>query len=133
MEQKLSKMKTLLIILLAVGVSFSASAQKGFRGGRGRPHVVVSVRPYAPFYPYSGFGYGYGYPYYPYGGYGYNARPSKLQMEIQDVRNDYRDKIWSARHDNSISRSERRKTIHELKAERDRTISDLQRNYYKRR
>lgn len=123
-------MKTLMIILLAVGLSFSASAQKGFHGGYGRPHVVVRAAPFAPFYPYYGFGYGYPYPYAPYYGY---SRPSKLQLEIQDIRNDYRDKIWSARHDNSLSRSERRKTIHDLKTERDQAINDAQKNYYKRR
>jgi hypothetical protein len=95
--------------------------------------VAVSIGGgFGPFYPYySPF---YGYPYYPYGPtYGYMARPSRLELQIQDIRTDYRDKIWSARHDKSLTRDERKKTVHSLKTERDQAIIDAQKNYYKHR
>ena len=41
-----------------------------------------------------------------------------IRFEIEDIRNDYKDRIWSARHDESLSRKERRQKVHELKAER---------------
>ena len=118
------------MIVLAAGLALSASAQKyAYRSGfYRRPHVMISTGLYSPFYPYYGY---YGYPYYPYGTLGYRERPTRLTMEIEDIHNDYQDKIWSARHDKSLSRQERKKTIHELKHERDQAISDSRRNYYK--
>ena len=128
-------MKTLsLIIVCALGLTLSASAQK-----------VIRVAPH--YYPRThvavGVGLGYGYGYYPYWGYspfygyppyyGYNySRPSKLDLEIQDIRNDYKDRIWSARHDSSLSRKDRRAKVHELKHERDQEILDAKKNYYKK-
>lgn len=129
-------MKKFLIVLLATGLALGASAQRVSHGGGryyhgghyGRSRVIISTGVYAPFYPY---GYGYwGYPYYPYS-YGYIERPTRLELKIEDIRNDYQDKIWSARHDNSLSRKERRAAVHRLKHERDQAIIDAKRDYYK--
>ena len=121
-------MKKLLIVMFSLMLAGSVSAQHFSRGGgHYAPRVIVS----GGFYPYYGLGLGAFYPnfYHPYGN-GYN-RPSKMTMQIQDIENDYADKIWSARHDKSLKRKERRRTVHELKVERDNDIKDLQRNYYK--
>jgi hypothetical protein len=126
-------MKKTLIILFAIGLSLGAAAQRGHGGGHGyyyRPHVVIGLGAYAPFYPYYGFGYSPFYPYPGYGyGYGYHA--SKLDMKIADIKNDYADKINSAKSDNTLSRKERKTVVHTLKRERDQAIYDLKRNYYK--
>jgi len=125
-------MKTVsLIIIFALGITLHASAQKVVRVAP-RPRVAVGV----------GLGYGYGFgPYYPWyspwyayppGPY-YNPRPTKLDLEIQDIQNDYKDRIWSARHDESLSRRERRQKVHELKHERDNEILQAKKDYYKRR
>lgn len=121
-------MKKLLVIVMALLVTGSVSAQR-FRHGGGvyrAPRVIVS----GGFYPYYGLGLGGFYPglYYPYS-HGYN-RPSKMTMQIQDIENDYADKIKSAKHDKSLPRKERRRIVRELKAERNNAIDDLKRNYY---
>jgi hypothetical protein len=123
-------MKKLLIILLIVtGVSFSASAQHRYiRSSYPRSHVVVSVG--RPIYPYYSYGY-YDPFYYPYYSYGYYPRPSRLDLKIEDIRNDYQDKIWSAKNDNSLSKGERKRIVHRLKHERDQAIIQAQRNYYR--
>ena len=132
-------MKTIAIIICALGLTMSASAQKVIRVAP-HPHYYPRTRVavgvglgygygYNPYWGYSPF-YGYGYPYPP-AYYGYN-RPTKLDLEIEDIRNDYKDKIWSARHDTSIPRKERRQKVHELKHERDQAIVDAKRTYYKR-
>jgi hypothetical protein len=126
-------MKKLLVVLLSMIVVITASAQH--RGGRHfqprhyyhhyyRPHtrIIVGLGGYYPYYPLSPYNY-WGYP-------PYYSRPSKLDLEIQDIRADYKDKIWSVRHDKNLSRKERKKEIHELKAERDQAIRDAERNYY---
>ncbi len=123
-------MKKLLAIILLLQLAFGASAQH-FRGGfhyYARPRVSVGVGlGFYPGYPY--FGYSpFGYPGYRYG---YAARPSKLTMQIEDIKADYKDKIWSAKHDKSIPRHERKLKVHELKHQRDQEIADLKRNYYK--
>ena len=124
-------MKKILIVMFTLGLAFGASAQRFHGGGRvfygGGPRVIVGVGAYAPFYSpfYSPF-YPFGYPY----GYGYN-RPSKLDLKIQDIRNDYKDRIWSVKHDDSLTHKEKRQKVHELKQERDRDINDTKRNYYK--
>ena len=87
----------------------------------------------APFYAYSSF-WGspyYGYPYYGYPyAYRYN-RPTKLDLQIADIKNDYQQKISAARSDTSISRAERRKVIRDLKHDRDQEIIAAKRSYYK--
>jgi hypothetical protein len=83
---------------------------------------------FSPFY-YSPFGYyPFGYPY----GYNNNYRSSsKLQTQIEDIKNDYKDKIWSAKHDTSLSHEERNNIVHQLKTERDKAVNDAKMNYYK--
>src|SRR5262245_24749905 len=125
-------MKKILIMALVAGLSFSAftaSARGIVHPGRvyGRSHVVVSTGIYAPFYPYYGF---YGYP-YPYPPFGYAPRPTRLDLKIEGIQNDYREKIWSARRDHSMDRKERKATVHQLKSDRDQAITDAKRNYYK--
>lgn len=127
-------MKKLLIVLLSLGLVTGVSAQRGHIGGGYhyvRPHVtVVYGGGFGPFYPYYGFGFGYpfGYPYPP--AYGY-SRPSKLTMQIEDIKNDYHDKIWSVKQDKSLTHKQRREKIREFKHERDQSIDDAKRNYYK--
>jgi hypothetical protein len=122
-------MKKIVIALAAVLLTLGVSAQRGYgkgyyRGGGFRTRTYISAGIYSPYY-YPGYYYGPAYPYY--------SRPSRLDMDIADIKADYRDKIWSARHDKSVSRVERRKNIRELKTARDKEIRDSERNYYKRR
>jgi hypothetical protein len=126
-------MKKLMVIVVALGLAFGASALRGhgFGGGRGyisAPRVGIGFG-YSPFYSPFGY-YPYGYPYGYNNGYR-NSRPSKLQVQIEDIKNEYNDKIWSAKHDTSLTRKERRREVHQLKTERDQAINDAKRNYYK--
>jgi hypothetical protein len=123
-------MKKLLIVMISLALAGGASAQHfvghGFYGGS---RVIVSGGYYP--YPYYGFGFGPFYPYYPYGyGYPYSGT-SRMQMQIENIKRDYKDKIWSARRDTSLTRKERRAKVHELKQERDNAIADVKKNYYK--
>jgi len=119
--------------MLSLALVAGASAQRIVHGGGYHyvhPRVTVVYGAYSPFYPYYGFGYSpWGYP-YPYGPYSY-SRPSKLTLQIEDIKNDYKDKIWSAKHDKSISKQDRKEKVHELKKERDQMIEDKKNNYYK--
>ena len=127
-----------------MGLVLGASAQKVIRGGgvRGgyyapRPRVSVGVGlgygfGYSPFY--SPFGYGYPYGYGPYG-YGYNrsSRPSRLDLQVEDIKLDYADRIKSVRADESLTRKERRHEISGLKIERDKAVVQAKKDYYYRR
>ena len=129
-------MKKLLILLFALGVTGAAMAQRGHvvvsrpaYSYYHAPRVVIGMGAYAPFYYGFGMGPWFGYPYpYPYA-YGY--RPSRMDMKIEDIRSDYRDKIRSAKSDDALTKSERKAKVHELKQERDQAINDLKKNYYK--
>src|SRR5258705_13356264 len=118
-------MKTILMFCFAFVVTASASAQKYGRHYYSQPRVRSSI--------ILGFGYNpYYSPYYsPYGVYGapIYSRPSRLDIEIADIRSDYNDRIWSAKHDNSLSKSERKSEVRRLKSERDRAIRDSEYNY----
>ena len=127
-------MKKVLIILFSVGLALGASAQRHGRTSGvhySRPHVVI-VGGYAPFYPYYGYGYGFGYnPFFGYPTAYRPYRPSKLDLQTEEIRNDYQDKIWSVRHDKSLSRQERKAKVHELKHERNDAILEAKKVYYK--
>ena len=119
-------MKKLFAILFSLGLVISAAAQHRYVGRhyyyRPRTSVVLS----GGYYPYysSPFGYSYlGQPYY--------YRPSRLTLEIEDIQSDYKDRIWSARHDDRLTKRERKQKIRELKSERDLAIRDAERNYYR--
>src|SRR5580704_16281651 len=129
-------MKKLLMILLTAGMVSGASAQfhggghygGGFYGGR-----TVIVGGYAPYYAYPGFYLGLGYPLYgyPYGYYPYGHAPSKLQMQVNDIKADYSDRIASVKADNTLSGKEKRQQIRDLKHERDDAVNNAVRNYWK--
>ncbi len=130
-------MKKLIVVMFAMMLVSGGFAQKVVHGGgvrviRTRP--VISVGAVVPFYAYSPF-WGspyYGYPYYgsPYA-YRYGNRPTKLDLQIADIKNDYQQKISAARSDKTISRVERRKVIRDLKHDRDQEIIAAKRSYYK--
>lgn len=129
-------MKKILAILLTLAMVSGVSAQRhggGIRGGYGGgTRVIVSAGGFYPFGAYYGFGMPFGYG-YPYGNpYGYSYRPSRLDMQIEDIKHDYDDKIASARADDSLSRKERRNEVKALKRERDNTIFQAKKNYYKK-
>jgi hypothetical protein len=133
-------MKKLIICGFALLMATGVMAQWGFHGGRyyARPRVSIGVGVgvpyygfspffgYSPFYGYPPFGYGYGY------GYGnrYYSRPTKLDLQIEEIRNTYANRIWVAKHDKTIHRKERKRKIHELENERDQAIIDAKKAYY---
>jgi hypothetical protein len=118
-------------------MALSVSAQY-HRGYYGRPRVSfgIGIGAYAPVYPYYGYGYSpfYAYPPFGYGyGYGYGfryTRPTSLDLQIQEIYNDYNHQIWEVRHDKSIKRKERKKLIHELEHDRDKAIIQAKKAYY---
>ncbi|HEY8735202.1 MAG TPA: hypothetical protein VIL90_11590 [Puia sp.] len=135
-------MKKLMVIAMCLGFAYGASAQRGHSIGGGyhgggylvRPRISVGIGYYSPFY--SPFGY-YGYPYwgFPYGSYypygGAYGRPSKLQKKEADIRSDYADRIYSVRHDNSLTSKQKRQAVRSLKKERSKEIHDLVANYHR--
>jgi hypothetical protein len=131
-------MKTILITLSLVALSLGVSAQqKEERGERNEGYHQV-YRQRVMVVPSFGFGYGYPYfgnPYYgnPYGYgipyYGNRRMPYKLSLQIQSVKLDYKNKIREARKDKSLSPSQRREEIRNLKAERNQAIINAQSNF----
>ena len=125
-------MKTIVMFCLAIVITSAVSAQKYNRHRYPQPRVRTSISLgigspyYSPYY--SPF-----YRSYPYSGAPTYLRPTRLENEVADIKADYNDRIWSARHDNSLSKSERKREIRRLKSERDRAIRDLQYNYHRRR
>ena len=139
-------MKIIVMVCLAVVITTAASAQKYNRSRYPQPRVRTSISvgvgspyyspyrsPYysqSPFYrsnPYRSSG---SFPYYSTPVY---SRPSGLEMEISDLRADYNDRIWSVRHDKSLSKSERKAEIRRLKSERDRAVREAEYSYHRRR
>jgi len=131
-------MKKLLIIGLSLMMAMSVSAQYHRGYYYARPRVSIGIGGYFPMYPYYGYspffaypplGYGYGYG----NGYGYrNSRPTSLDLQIQEINNDYNHLIWEARHDKSMKRKERKKRVHELEHERDSAIIQAKKAYYEK-
>ena len=125
-------MKTILMFCLAVFITSAVSAQKYNRHrypqSRVRSSISIGIGSpyYSPYYsPYSRPFPSYNTPVY--------SRPTRLESEIADVKADYDDRIWSVRHDKSLSKSERKMVIRRLKSERDRAVRDAQYNYHRRR
>lgn len=130
--------------IMSVTLALGASAQRGgsgkggfYRGGHTR--VIIAPRygfGYGGFgyaYPYSGFSLGFGYPFFNYP-YGYGFAPHynssyRLSNQIAAIRNDYKYRIKAARRDKSVSRSQRKQNVLELKSERERAIANAQMNY----
>ncbi|MDR3711264.1 MAG: hypothetical protein P4L51_00490 [Puia sp.] len=148
-------MKKLLIIALSFGLAFSASAQRGhFSGGGyrgGYVHYSAPVRVYGglgyynPWYGYGmgygfglgyGFGFGYGLGWSPYWGYPYapyyqdRYMPSRLALQVEDIKNDYKERIASTKDNKSLTGKERRTAVRQLKHDRDAAIIEAKRNYY---
>lgn len=101
----------------------------GFHGG-GRTTIIYGGGFYSPFYSPFGWGFGYGYP-YPYPYYAAPYRPTKLDMQVMDIKNDYADRIASVKMDKDLSGRERRQEVRQLKRERDQAVYEAKRNYYK--
>jgi hypothetical protein len=153
-------MKKLIIVWLSLLAATGVSAQRGYhgfyRGGyyhgggvyvRPRVSIGIGLGAYAPFYPYYGFGYGiapfFGYPYFGYPSYGYpyyggsgysrsySYGPSRqLELQIQEIRNDYDHRIWQVKHDKSIRRKERKKQVHQLEHDRESAIIQAKKDFY---
>ncbi|OLY95669.1 hypothetical protein BUE76_00155 [Cnuella takakiae] len=97
-----------------------------------RSHVGVGlgIGSYAPFGYYNrGFGYNsyFGNPYGSYNRY----RPSKLDLQVQDLPNEYKDRRWSVRQDRSLSRQQRKGWVRNLKYEEEKAIQEARSSYYK--
>ena len=125
-------MKSISIVLFSVIMALSASAQKVVARPvvHAVPRVVYYYHPYYwhPYwYPTYGFGYSwyYGQPAY------YYHHPTKLERQIEDIENEYSDRISSVRADDGLTGHERRVKIRALRHERDQAIEDAKKNYYK--
>lgn len=143
-------MKKLLTALFAIGLTLGASAQPkigdvargsiggGIRGGgiKTRPQVTVIV-PYTYASPY--YGLGYGYRYSPYSAFydpfyrspRFRERPSQLDLQIDDIKNEYSHRISSVKHDKSLTKDERKQKVRDLKHEREDAIIEAKKKYYK--
>lgn len=127
-------------MLFALALILGASAQPkiggGFRGGGAhyiRPRVTV-IAPYSYARPYYGSGFGYRYspfydPFYRYQQ--YQARPSRLDLQIEDIKNDYSYQISTVKHDKNIPKDERKQKVRDLKHERDEAVTQAKRDYFK--
>ena len=120
-------MKKMIVLMLAVGLVATASAQYRGHVYAPAPRVIITS-------PYYGFGYPYyGYPIYrPYGySYPQRYRASRLDEQIATIRHDYDQKIASVKMDKSLRGRQRRQQVRMLKKDRDYAIDMAKRNYYK--
>jgi hypothetical protein len=145
--------RRLMIVLFAAGLSLGASAQRGVHysgggavvahGGVYHSGGVVYAYPHTYFGVGLGLGYGpwgYGYPfygpwgwgYYPYPPfyYGYGAMPSPLAAQINNIKTDYSAQIKDVRHDKSLTHSDRKDKIRQLKKDRDAAVIQARHDYF---
>jgi hypothetical protein len=128
-------MKKMIILLMVVFLSSGAFAQR-----KVIVHRVPVTRVYvSPFsygigfgYPYFGYPpfYGFGYP-YPYPAYRYRSIPYELNLQIEQIQNEYKGKILDVRKDKSISGKQRRQEIRTLKNQRDQDITSAKMNFHR--
>ena len=122
-------MKTILAFCLAFVIKTNAAAQKyyGHPYYHPRIHTYVGIGLGYPYYSY--------YPpfYYPYYARPFYTKPTKLEREVTDIKADYKNKIWTARHDTSLSHPEKKNEVHRLKSERNTAIRDAEHNYHKKK
>ncbi len=135
-------MKKILVVLLSLGLTLSVSAQLKSRGSVRyvRPRVaVVNIVPVVPYY-----GYGYGYRYSPfssslyspfygpfYGASRLSSKTSQLDLQIEDIRNDFKHEISTVKNDESLSKAERKQKVRDLKHGRENAIIAAKKSYYK--
>ncbi len=137
-------MKHILIIILAIGLAAGAGAQTKVRGGNApvRTRVIVA----APVVPAWGFGYGFGARFSPFYDPFYSPFhdpylrhrpvqsrvPAELQLNLDEIENEYNFRLSSTKSDRSITGKERRQKMRELKYEREAALIDARRNYLNR-
>ncbi|MGN6615617.1 MAG: hypothetical protein ACTHJ5_00450 [Ilyomonas sp.] len=96
---------------------------------------VVRVIPAYGYRPFYGYKYGFNSFYSPFGydrfayPYGY-YRQSELDLQIEKINNDYQHDISTVRHDKSLTKTERKKEIRDLRHERNNAIIEAKKNYY---
>ena len=126
--------------MLGLGLTLSvfAGVPKVVNGGRiGGVSKVIVVRPHA----YNSYGFGFGYnpfyspfysynPYYSPFAYRQQAPPSKLDLAIEEINNNFHHDIADVRHDKSLSGDERRQQIRDLRHEKENSITDAKKDYY---
>ncbi len=123
----------MLMIVFSLGITAGVMAQHGHVGYsaiRVYPRAYVGVGfGYGPYLPYYGFYNPWGYPYPPYY-YGHGAMPSRLSLQIDEIKNDYEARIQDVKADTSLSRKDRRQKINQLKHDRDAAIIQAKRDFY---
>ncbi len=146
-------MKTIFLVLLSIALSVAASAQRKSNSDEHHEYSEErneysqrGVQVYSLPLTY-GLGYDYPYygnPYYGYYGYGYGyplwyrpfhsrsrANQYKLDLQLKAIRMDYANRIKEARHDKSLSHSQKKEKIHSLKDERNDEIVNAEKNFAK--
>ena len=137
------------MMILGVGLTLSAFAGQpklasgtrlsgGIRGGA--PAKVIVVRPAYNYGYYRPYGFGYYSPFYSpyyaynpfYSPYGYQRYESKLDLEIEQINNDYQHQIADARHDETLTKAGRKQKIRDLRHERENSIIEAKKGYYNR-
>ncbi len=147
-------MKKLWMLVAVTGIAFSVTAQRGVKsyssGIIKGPKVVTVVRPAFGLYnPRFGYGYSpFGYSPFAYSPFGYRPfgfgqafyepntplrQPSKIDLTIEQIKNDFGYQIATVRNNEALERSERREKIRGLKHDRDGAIINAKREYYDRK
>ena len=134
-----------MVIMVVLGLTVSAGAQTKVRGNMPvRSRIIIA----APVYPSMGMGFGFGFgnrwgspfydPFQPFNDPFYRNRmgarqvmPSELQLQMDEINNEYKYRIATTREDKSISGKERRQKIRELKYEQESAILDVRRDFQK--
>jgi hypothetical protein len=149
-------MKKMMLVFAVLCISIATIAQPKIRGNAGgigtirqsQPARVIVVQPgFRSNGLGMGLGYGYGFglnPYRfspfgyspfdnPYQNRNYNSMPTALELDIEEIRNDYNQKMDGVKADELLSRKERRQQIKALKHEREDEIIDAKRRYIRTR